>query len=134
MTETHIIRIPIYRTVLHLFFGNKEDCKKAMIEDGETELVAQQWFEEKENCDGSFSVEDDGYTLLWLNKLPESITDYSNLLHEIEHCTFEILDSRGIKHTYESDEAFAYLFCWLYEEIENFILDEKDKNLNTNGK
>ena len=129
MTETHKIRIPIYRTTLHLFFGNKEDCRKAMIADGESELVAQQWLSENEEYDGSFSVESDNYTLLWVKKLPESITDYGTLLHEIEHCTFEILNSRGIKHTDESDEAFAYLFGWLYEEIEKFIQDEKEKQL-----
>lgn len=129
MNETYKISIPIYRTTLHLFFGNAEDCRKAMIADGESELVAQQWLPGKEEYDGSFSVEDDGYMLLWVKRLPESISDYGSLVHEIEHCTFEILNSRGIKHTDDSDEAFAYLFCWLYEEIENFILDEKEKQL-----
>lgn len=132
MTETYKIIIPIYRITLHLFFGPEEDCKKAMIADGESELVAQQWIQGKEEYDGSFSVEADGYTLLWVKRLPESISDYGSLIHEIEHCTFEILNSRGIKHTDDSDEAFAYLLGWLYEVIENFILDEKEKQLSTN--
>ena len=100
-----------------------------MIADGETELVAQQWASGKDEYEGSFSVEDDGYTLIWVRKLPESVGDYGNLIHEIEHCTFEILNSRGIKHSDDSDEAFAYLLGWLYEEIENFIQDEKEKQL-----
>ncbi len=129
MTETYKIEVPIYRITLHLFFGPEEDCKKAMIADGEPELVAQQWLPSKEEYDGSFSVEDDGYTLLWLRRLPESIGDYGSLIHEIEHCTFEILNSRGVKHTDDSDEAYAYLLCWLYEQIENFIQDEKERRI-----
>ena len=129
MTETYKIKIPIYRITVHLFFGTEEDCKKAIIADGETELVAQQWASGKDEYEGSFSVEDDGYTLIWVRKFPESVGDYGSLIHEIEHCTFEILNSRGIKHSDDSDEAFAYLLGWLYEEIENFIQDEKEKQL-----
>jgi len=129
MTETYKIEIPIYRITVHLFFGSEEDCKKAIIADGETELIAQQWASGKDEYEGSFSVEDDGYTLIWVRKLPESVGDYGSLIHEIEHCTFEILNSRGVKHSDDSDEAYAYLLGWLYEEIENFIQDEKERRI-----
>ena len=127
MTETYKIKIPIYRITVHLFFGNIEDCKKAIIADGQNEITAEAWAKNNDKYEGAFTVEETGYTLIWLRKFPESVGDYGSLIHEIEHCTFDILNSRGVKHSDDSDEAFAYLLCWLYEEIENFILDEKEK-------
>lgn len=127
MTETYKINIPIYRTTIHLFFGNIEDCKKAIIADGQNEITATAWVKDNDKYEGAFTVEETGYTLIWLSKFPESVGDYGSLIHEIEHCTFDILNSRGVKHSDDSDEAFAYLLGWLYEEIENFIQDEKEK-------
>lgn len=42
--------------------------------------------------------------------------DVSNLVHEIEHATFFLFDRTGIKHSEDSDEAFAYYQSYLMRE------------------
>lgn len=70
---------------------------------------------------------DDTYNLIWLNKFPETVEDYGDLVHEIEHAVYYILESRGLKHTAESDEAYAYLSSFLFCEIDSYIVDEREK-------
>lgn len=129
MDRTYIIEIPIYREELHVFFGPIEECEKAIREDGVEEVNIRDWKKDNENCLASFTESDSGYLLLWLNNLPETIRDYSDLIHEIEHVVFSVLDYRGVIHSSDSDEAFAYLSGWLYEQIEEFIQDEKSRSI-----
>ena len=129
MTETLKIQIPIYREVLHVFFGSIEECIEAQRKDGCKEIDIEEWRRhiEDKNPDGEYSLSNDTYHLIWQECTPETILEYSTLVHEIEHAVFYILDSRGLKHTEESDEAYAYLFGFLFCEIDNYIVDEREK-------
>lgn len=132
MKETLKIQIPIYKTSLQVFFGSAEDCIVAQRKDGRNEIDIEEWRRQNAstNYAGAFSASDDTYNLIWVNKLPESIEDYSNLVHEIEHAVFYLLDSRGLKHTEDSDEAYAYLTSFLFCEIDNYIVTERELNIN----
>ena len=56
------------------------------------------------------------------DKIPRAIviTDMSTLdtiAHESFHLVYAILESRGLKLCYESEEAFAYLISWYFKMI-----------------
>ena len=42
-------------------------------------------------------------------KWQPSLENFLTLSHECEHATFQILNSKGMPHTKDTDEAFAYL-------------------------
>jgi hypothetical protein len=49
------------------------------------------------------------------------------LAHETFHLTGDILYSRGIKYCMESEEAFAYLHGWIFQEMFKLIKGRFDK-------
>lgn len=49
---------------------------------------------------------------IWIDELAPSL-----LAHEIFHLTGDILFTRGIVYSRESEEAFAYLNGWLFDKI-----------------
>ena len=133
MTETLKIQIPIYKTSLQVFFGTAEECIEAQRKDGRKETGIEEWrrMNASTNYNGAFYMGDDTYNLIWLNKFPETVGDYGDLVHEIEHAVWYILDSRGLKHTEESDEAYAYFFGFLFCEIDDYIVKEREKKEET---
>lgn len=56
-------------------------------------------------------------TAVRLNYYPSTAKDFGLVQHEIFHCIEFILDSIGMKLTYSSDEAYAYLIQYLTEKI-----------------
>ena len=130
MTETLKIQIPIYKTSLQVFFGTADECIEAQRKDGRSERDIDDWRRHNAATSyaGAFHMGDDTYNLIWLCKWPESVGEFGDLVHEIEHAVFYILDSRGLKHTEESDEAYAYLSSFLFCEIDSYIAKENEKN------
>lgn len=49
------------------------------------------------------------------------INDPSLLFHETFHMTGDIMFTRGIIYSYESEEAYAYLGSWIYENVRQLI-------------
>lgn len=127
--ETLKIHIPVYKTSLQVFFGTGEECVEAQRKDGRDERHIEEW--RKANVsheyNGAFSMGDDTYNLIWLNKYPETVEDFGDLVHEIEHAVWYILDSRGLKHTEESDEAYAYLSGYIFCEIDDYLAQQREK-------
>ena len=127
MEEIFKIDIPLYRERLHVFFGSREECANALRADGMEEWRINSWLEHTKNCDGLYS-QHDCYRLLWVYRIPESVAEYVDLVHEVEHAAFYMLKDKGLIHTEESDEAYAYLMGWLYGEIMVFINSISEKN------
>ena len=116
------IPISIYRTKLKVFFGSVKDCCKAMKKDGVPDYYIEEWGKHASYYNGMYYEEDEhDYRLLWLDKIPVSVDDYGSLVHELSHAVFHILDDKGLKHTNESDEAYAYLIGYLYSEIDVYL-------------
>lgn len=128
MKEFLKIAIPIYRAELKVFFGTTEECAEAMRLDGRPEHKIAEWKENADKYNGMYHHDGD-YRVAWFKNWPKSVDDYGNMVHEIEHATFYILQSRGLKHTEESDEAYSYLMGFLFSEIDAYIATEADKNL-----
>lgn len=126
MTETLKIELLIYRERLHVFFGTIAECQDAMRKDGEPEHKVNEWAEHIDEYRGMYS-QNNGYRLIWLPVFPKSIDDYGCLVHEIWHAVFNILHAKGINHTPDSDEAYAYMAGYIYSEIDNYIATERDK-------
>lgn len=55
--------------------------------------------------------------IVWLSSFTPSDGDsLAVLVHELHHATFYVLCSRGLRHSEESDEAFAYHKAWLFRQ------------------
>lgn len=132
MKGTLKIELPMFRDRLHVFFGTLEECKEAMRQDGESEYKVEDWAINTEEFIKGMYSQNDGYRLIWLPKIPQSIDDYGCLAHEIEHAVFNILHAKGIIHTGESDEVYAYLTGFLFSEIDVCISTEREEIEKTN--
>ncbi len=62
-----------------------------------------------------------GPTIIRMKK-QKTITgiDIADLAHEIEHAVFMIFDRIGMKHTIESDEAYAYFQQYIMRKVLQF--------------
>lgn len=47
------------------------------------------------------------------------------LFHETFHLIGDILFTRGIKYTFESEEAYAYLGSWIFSELNKQLVDDE---------
>lgn len=127
MTELYKISIPLYRAAIHVFLGSREDCAEAMRKENVPEKEIAEWLNETKGYEGMYH-EDDDFRLIWLQEIPTTVGKYSDLVHEIEHATFYLLKSRGLQHTEESDEAYAYLSGYIFERIDSLIVELREEN------
>jgi hypothetical protein len=58
-----------------------------------------------------------GQLLLYMKSKPVTYFEYGTLAHEIFHLACFVMERVGIKYSYDSDEAFAYLIGYLTKEI-----------------
>ena len=134
MNKLHYVKIPIYHTHLYVFFGDKEECVKSLQK-------AKKGKRKQSSIDTTLETMSDSrgcfiqsiidyYNLLWLPILPNTIDEFSTLIHEIAHATFYILDNAGLVHTKDSDEAYAYLQAFIFSEVDVIINKIKDKEHN----
>ena len=126
MKELHKISLPLYHAAIHVFLGTREDCAEAMRKAEVKEREIEEWLEAINGCEGMYHQEDD-FRLIWLQDVPTTVGKYSDLVHEIEHATFYLLKSRGLQHTEESDEAYAYLSGYIFEQIDNLIAELREE-------
>ena len=127
MTELYEISIPLYRAAIHVFLGTREACAEAMRKAEVKEHEIEEWLDATNGYEGMYNQEDD-FRLIWLSDVPTTIGKYSDLVHEIEHATFYLLKSRGLQHTEESDEAYAYLSGYIFEQIDSLIVELREEN------
>lgn len=127
MTELYKISIPLYRAAIHVFLGTREECAEAMRKAEVKEREIEEWLNETNGYEGMYHEEDD-FRLIWQQEIPTTVGKYSDLVHEIEHATFYLLKSRGLQHTEESDEAYAYLSGYIFEQIDNLIVELREEN------
>jgi len=127
MKELYKIGLPLYHAAIHVFLGTREDCAEAMRKAEVKEREVEEWLNETNGYEGMYHQEDD-FRLIWLQEIPTTVGKYSDLVHEIEHATFYLLKSRGLQHTEESDEAYAYLSGYIFGEIDNLIVELREEN------
>ncbi len=127
MTELHKIHIPIYKDILFVFLGTVKDCQQALIKNGMCEEEAQ-CFKPSETAQGFFIYfEKDGIYLLWMPEIPEKIAHYGVIVHEIFHFVYRFLAERGLVMNDSSEEAYTYLAEYVFDEIDNYIVQQREK-------
>lgn len=128
MKELYKISLFLYHAAIHVFLGTREDCAEAMRKAGVKECDVEEWLRDTEGYPGMYHESDDDFRLIWLQEIPTTVGKYSDLVHEIEHATFYLLKNRGLRHTEESDEAYAYLSGYIFEQIDSLIVDLREEN------
>ena len=132
MQHLYQIEINVYNAVLQVLFGEPEECAQAMRECNIEEKVIKDWLDginERKDCYGMFSHNDEeNFTMLWLREVPVTIRNYASLVHEIEHYVFYLLRRIGMRHNDASDEAYAYLTAYVFEQIDNIIVTMREEN------
>lgn len=130
--ETTIIQIPIYNHTLQVLLGDVTEIKDTLVREYK---VAEHWADGMlenigANAAGSMCrIDAINEYFLWVEKVPTTIKDYGVLVHEIEHFVFYFLNDKGLNHTEDSDEAYAYLFEYIFEQIDTWItIIRKDEN------
>ena len=132
MKEILQINIPVYQACLWVFFGPVKDCQAAMKKLKVSDRAIHEFKEQVEavaECKGMCMFDKpDNIVLLWMPEMQERIDHYATLVHEIEHYVFRLFDRIGMVHSEDSDEAYAYLHSYLFREIDNYIVSERNKN------
>ena len=110
------IDIPVYNAVINVLLGNVETLKDSIKGiDG--------LYEELKNSINEFNQgkflwsEKLNQWIIWLPRIPKTIQDMASLVHEIEHCVFYLFQYKGLKHSDDSEEAYAYMMEFLFQEI-----------------
>lgn len=75
--------------------------------------------------EGRTEIFEGGASILWTKEFPETPSDFGVLSHEIFHLVTLILDQRGIKFSFDCDEAYAYYIGFITEQIYKKISKKK---------
>lgn len=106
------IMVPIYNIWLQVYIGGT--AKDAIEQIGKDYPGGEPTLEDAWGFTYRLKGETDkdGVSVLWWNG--ESV---NYLVHELFHLTKQIMDRAGVTLTNESEEAWAYLFGFLYESV-----------------
>lgn len=63
----------------------------------------------------------DGRIAIWVKRSIRTSAGLSNLVHEIGHVAFAVLNDRGVYHTEQNHEPFCYYMGWLTKNLLNEI-------------
>ena len=130
----HYIGIDIYHSDVVLIVCNKEEVHDLLLKakySHKCALSVANCLNDDLDMGGCYIyTKEDGVfnRFIWFNHIPKTIFDYSCLAHEVEHCVFHILDSIGVEHTMESDEAYAYLTGYIFGNIDKWVNDYRDEH------
>lgn len=100
--------------------GYIEKNKKYRLNDEEKDKLAM-------TGNGRTVILSGGQTIIRLKRQKTSLgIDVCDLVHEIAHAVYFIYERIGIKHTIDSDEAFAYYQAYLMRKAMDFFEHESE--------
>lgn len=107
------IKIPLYRVNIRFHISDSDEERRKSY---------KSWFQAPFDKDGEILPKESAARLLastnacsFVMLRPEF--KISDLVHESLHCTFEVARYVGLKHNYESEEAFTYLLGYIIDEF-----------------
>ena len=110
-----VVSAEIYPYDIFCFFGSKTEAYKTLnIYESLGIISSAENIKDSENF---FAMSPDGFSLLYVENVPNSINTLAILNHEIWHIADEILRSVGIKSSRETCEVYAYFIQFLSERI-----------------
>lgn len=125
MAKYKVIPIPIYRMDLRVFIGSLEEFKSFMEDKSKKNHVYDYIVNDVgENLNKLKSYEASTFwnrqariLIVYLPSLSTRPHSLNNIVHELSHATFHILDDVDIRIDANNDEPFAYLQGWLMQEV-----------------
>ncbi len=111
--------------VTYLIGGTVKDLKKFLRDKHKKLPITYSW--DKRFSFGKDGETTDGYQFHVNAPLGDGEVFYvwlSNihlLFHETFHLTCDILFTRGIEYSYQSEESYAYLGSWIFNKINSLI-------------
>jgi len=131
MIKTKRIFIPIYGEELFLILGGdlekvRKYVKKHISDDIEDDSYVPTLENVSEGgIDGACFIYDDNTAFIWMQEIDTRSERVSVLAHECLHITFRILTRRGIEHSRESEEAYTYLFQFIFQSSVEWFVNQK---------
>ena len=121
--KLHEITIPLYNQDLWVFFGDGQKCLEALEQQGISECCRKAILDEMNKRNNGLFVQDEieQFNLVWLSFIPRDGKYVKVVSSMIWLATFSILDYAGVKHTEDSDDAYAYLHQYICEEVYNLL-------------
>ncbi len=116
-----VVSAEIYPFDIFCFFGSKAEAYKTLNIYESLGIISsaenKQSYEFIKDSENFFAMSPDGFSLLYVENVPNSINNLAILNHEIWHIADEILRSVGIKSSRETCEVYAYFIQFLSERI-----------------
>ena len=119
-----IVKLPIYNAEIGVSIGqNVGDLKKSILRrwNIDEENLPKEDFQEHQQASVLCVTKGEHYYPYCIrfkqNPIKMDIDGHATIAHEVFHTVYRLLNSRGLKLTYESEEAFTYLMGHLSREI-----------------
>jgi hypothetical protein len=106
-----IVPIDIYSTDILVSVGQSDDELLERL--GLEPEVFEELFGDFNKCVARTSMHDDGWIIIRLKDL----NDVGVIAHEVFHSVCYLMRRVGIKHSFNSEEAFAYLIQYILNQI-----------------
>lgn len=120
-----IIPIPLYEVSVVIYFGVNlkkviKDGVKGGIQKDRFDRNFKTFFEDNAKEGQGFCIDfgtGNKDVLVWIWKIPEKLSEYKVLYHELYHATDHIANSRNFNYEDKLSEPRAYLFGYLFNEV-----------------
>ena len=123
MKLNKIISYEVYPFDLLVSFNESDEEFKSKLKEFEIEFEDDVIlsFDNIKSNRGRTIMLSSGQSILRLNFFPKTSTEFGILQHEIFHCVEFLFDRVGMKLSFKSDEAYAYLIQFLTIKIYELI-------------
>lgn len=112
-----IIQVPIYKKAVLLYCGSESGLLKTVRRDlGEEVEEVRNRLGAEEQYEGITLMTSTNDVIVHLPEKPKDSKGISTLTHELFHASSFILEGAGIRHTNDTEEAYAYLLEYLVAE------------------
>ncbi len=121
MSKVILVKPDIYPSKVFVCFGSLSECNLVdhISEDAIKNLEGLEYHAAKT------VLFENGNIFLWIEERPDSPAGFGALAHEVFHAACFILQNIGVKFSSKSQEAYAYLIDYLYEQIYKGIEAQK---------
>lgn len=113
-----IIQVPIYKKAVLLYCGSESGLFKTVRRDlgKDVEEEVRDGIGGEEQYEGITLMTSTNDVIVHLPEKPKNNKGISTLTHELFYASSLILEGAGIRHTKDTEEAYAYLLEYLLAE------------------
>lgn len=119
MAKLKIVDLGLYRLHVHVFVGSQTAFIEWLKGDSAIYQSLADYVEDDNAEAATYWYSAGRIPIIYLPKLSTTPHHLNNLVHELGHLVFIILNDVGIPISFDNQEAFTYLQGWLAEQIFN---------------